>query len=456
MIKRLYVLREKINAFIAWIKLLISKLAIDKEDELPPGEKDVHASKISPDDPRLKLSRPKNTYLKKKPVFVLIGLLTVVVFIAIFFAFTPKKIATYGENTDEALTSNTHLSTLPNFISQPIEDYMKPSLSNESLPVEETSLPVSSSNTQQGSNVAQPKSVESEEKDAIARLEFEKEQLELEKARRSSIFFKPDNLSATSSNDDRQTVNAAEQAEKMNQIMKIAQSGSTEGFNRQDDPNKQGRKNEFLNGKGEKESGYLDASMKKPLSPYEVKAGSVIPTVLITGINSDLPGEIIAQVRENVFDTVTGNYLLIPQGSKLLAAYDSMVAYGQERVLVCWNRLIRPDGSSINLKCAPGVDLAGQAGFADEVDNHWSRLIAGVLLSSVLSATATTSQGSDFNEDDASFNQLFAANVGTSFNDAGQQITRKNLNIQPTITVRPGFSVNVLVNKDLIIPPYTE
>ena len=198
---------------------------------------------------------------------------------------------------------------------------------------------------------------------------------------------------------------------------------------------------------------YLSNSLTWPRSQFEVKAGSIIPVSLITGINSDLPGDIIGQVRENVYDTVTGNHLLVPQGSRLMAEYDSIIAYGQERALICWNRLIRPDGSSIDLECSPGVDLEGYAGVRDKVDNHWLRLIGGVVLSSVLAVSATMSQG-DIEGQHATGQQKMAASAGESLNNVGEQITEKNLNIQPTLTVRPGFSVNVLVNKDMILTPY--
>ena len=218
------------------------------------------------------------------------------------------------------------------------------------------------------------------------------------------------------------------------------------------DQNMQGRKNEFLT-QTDRSDGYLPNQMVRPRSPYEVKAGTIIPTVLITGINSDLPGTILGQVRENVYDTVSGNYLLIPQGSKLLASYDSMVAYGQERVLVCWQRLIRPDGTSLSLDCQPGVDLGGYAGFADTVDNHWWRVLTGVALGSVLAAGVVVPQG-NVTGYVPTVGQGMAANAAGAVNQAGQQITNRALNIQPTIKVRPGFSVNVLVTKDLIIPPY--
>jgi type IV secretory pathway VirB10-like protein len=219
------------------------------------------------------------------------------------------------------------------------------------------------------------------------------------------------------------------------------------------DPNLQQHKNDFLNRDGVNNATYVSQPLVLPRSPYEIKAGTIIPTSLITGINSDLPGQIVGQVRENVYDTVTGNYLLIPQGSRLLASYDSAVTFGQSRVLVCWNRLIRPDGVSVGLECMPGVDLSGYAGFADDVDHHWFRIITGVALGTLLSATAQRSQG-DVTGYTPTVPQLWAANAGSSLNQAGQAITQKNLSIQPTITVRPGYSVNVLVSKDIVLVPY--
>jgi type IV secretory pathway VirB10-like protein len=218
------------------------------------------------------------------------------------------------------------------------------------------------------------------------------------------------------------------------------------------DQNLQGRKNEFLT-QTDRSDGYLANQLVRPRSPYELKAGTIIPTVLVTGINSDLPGTILGQVRENVYDTVSGNYLLVPQGSKLLASYDSMIAYGQERVLVCWQRLIRPDGTSLSLDCQPGIDLSGYSGFSDQVDNHWWRVLTGVALGSVLAAGVVVPQG-NVSGYVPTIGQGMAANAAGAINQAGQQITTRALNIQPTIKIRPGFSVNVLVTKDLVIPPY--
>ena len=189
------------------------------------------------------------------------------------------------------------------------------------------------------------------------------------------------------------------------------------------------------------------AQLQAPGSPYQVKAGTLIPAVLLTGINADLPGQIIAQVREQVFDTVTGQYLLIPQGSRVLGQYDNNVGYGQERAGVVWNRLILPDGSSVHLGDMPGVDSMGQSGYQDQVNHHWGRLTTGVVLSSLLAGTA----GYQGQRDDYA-GRVFE-NVGMEINRAGQRLTRNNLNIQPTIQIRPGFSINILVNRDLTLKP---
>jgi type IV secretory pathway VirB10-like protein len=222
------------------------------------------------------------------------------------------------------------------------------------------------------------------------------------------------------------------------------------------DPNLQEHKNAFLGGKGGVPTAdYLRTALQPPRSPYEIKAGTVLPAVLITAINSDLPGPVIAQVREHVYDTVTGDHLLVPQGSRLMAQYDSMVAWGQERVLVCWNRLILPNGDSIDLQCMPAADLQGAAGLADEVNEHWWRILKGAAVATLLSA-GTAYVAGDTTSYSPSVGQVTARSAAGEIGTVGAQITRTNLSIQPTITVRPGFSVNVIVTKDMIVPPYPD
>lgn len=198
---------------------------------------------------------------------------------------------------------------------------------------------------------------------------------------------------------------------------------------------------------------YGSGTLHTPRSPWQLMAGSVIPAALVTGINSDLPGQVIATVTEPVYDSVSGAQVLIPQGTRLLGQYDSQVAYGQRRVLLVWTRLVMPDGSSITLDRLPGVDLAGNAGLEDGVDWHWDRILAGAALSTLLGVGAELAAPDRRGDGDQ---VVIAArqSVQETVNQVGQEMTKRNLDIQPTLTIRPGFPVRVIVNRDLVLRPY--
>jgi type IV secretory pathway VirB10-like protein len=195
------------------------------------------------------------------------------------------------------------------------------------------------------------------------------------------------------------------------------------------------------------------ASLQPPASPYQVMAGTIIPAALVTGINSDLPGQVIANVTEAVYDTATGRFLLIPQGSRLIGRYDSQVSFGQRRVLLVWTRLILPDTSSISLDRLPDIDPAGYAGLEDGVDWHWDRILAGAALSTLLGVGAELA-APDRGGSDAKVVIATRQSAQDTVNQVGQEITKRNVSIQPTLTIRPGFPMRVMVNKDLILRPY--
>jgi type IV secretion system protein VirB10 len=218
------------------------------------------------------------------------------------------------------------------------------------------------------------------------------------------------------------------------------------------DLNRQGSKKDFLMN-AESNPNYLGNSEEYPISPYEVKAGTIIPGVMITGINSDLPGNIVGQVRERVFDTVTGNHLLIPQGTKIFGVYDSNVTWGQERALIVWQRLIFPNGKSVNLSNMPGVDLTGQAGFKDKVNNHFGTLLKGVVLSSVAGAGAAIVTD-DNDDDDTDYASEAGKAAGIAVINIGNKFADKALDRQPTIEIRPGYRFNIMVHRDMILTPY--
>ena len=207
---------------------------------------------------------------------------------------------------------------------------------------------------------------------------------------------------------------------------------------------------------GEARENYTKSSRVRPLSRYEIRAGWDIPAVLEQGLNSDLPGEIRALVRENVYDTGSGNYLLIPQGSRLVGSYDSRIAYAQDGVTVVWNRLIFPDASSIDLDGMAGQDAQGRAGLRHNVDNHYRRLLGFAVLTSGFSAAFRLSQsnrGGVLGYPSAA--ETAGSAVGAELSRLGADVTRRNLNVQPTIKVPVGYRFNVRVNRDLLFEaPY--
>ncbi|PSD18996.1 conjugal transfer protein TrbI, partial [Stenotrophomonas maltophilia] len=194
-------------------------------------------------------------------------------------------------------------------------------------------------------------------------------------------------------------------------------------------------------------------NLQMPASPYQVMAGTVIAAALVTGIKSDLPGDVIGTVTEPVYDTATGRYLLIPQGSRIFGRYNSQVAYGQSRVQVVWNRIILPDTSSLTLDNLAGTDPAGYAGLEDGVDWHWDRIFAGAALTTLLGVGAELAAPENRQDGDR---VIIAGrdSLQDSVNQVGQEMTRRNLNIQPTLTERPGLPVRIIVNRDLVLRPY--
>ena len=207
----------------------------------------------------------------------------------------------------------------------------------------------------------------------------------------------------------------------------------------------------FLNGAVDRRTVSSDR-VEAPASRYVLQAGAVIPAALITGIRSDLPGEVTAQVTEDVYDSPTGRILLIPQGARLVGQYDAQVSFGQSRVLLAWTRLIMPNGRSIVLDRQPAADAAGYAGLEDEVDNHWGMLFKAAILSTILSV------GSEAGVSGNNGGSLAAAiqqGMSQSFNQVGEQVVGRSLAIQPTLTIRPGFPVRVMVTRDLVLEPYS-
>jgi type IV secretion system protein VirB10 len=214
-------------------------------------------------------------------------------------------------------------------------------------------------------------------------------------------------------------------------------------------PSAQDRQLAFLNSTADKRTVSPDR-IAAPASPNILQAGAVIPAALITGIHSDLPGQITAQVTENIYDSPTGRTLLVPQGTRIIGQYDNNVGFGQSRILLVWNRLIFPNGRSIVLERQPGADAEGYAGLKDGVDYHWWDLAKAAALSTLLSVGAQA--GSSGNDSDIV--RALRQGASNSISQTGQQIVGRQLNIAPTLTIRPGFPVRIVVTRDLVLEPY--
>jgi type IV secretion system protein VirB10 len=406
----------------------VASVEPDREPDAPAA--DPHAApKLSPNDPRLALRRTGGRTLRSGPLVALVAALSGVVVLAVALAF---------ETPDKAVPGKT--SAAPS--ASPGAPIVPETIRNASGRTTASTASSTEPASQPDAHRAEPGAPEASSEDKLRHDQTFR-------AETAPILFERTaggggEESALGPGEPRGTPTPA-----------APPTGQAAGPS-DSDPNGQLRKNAFVEGQGAgKTADYSGATVQHPRSPFEVKAGTVIPAVLITAINSDLPGPVVGQVRENVYDTVSGNTLLVPQGARLLANYDSMVAWGQERVLLCWNRLLFPNGDSLDLQCMPAADLQGAAGLTDSVDEHWFRILKGAAVASLLAATTQGIAGST-----TTFNptvpQIWASNAAGDINQVGQQLTRRNLSIQPTITVRPGYSVNVMVTRDLVIPPYPE
>ena len=199
-----------------------------------------------------------------------------------------------------------------------------------------------------------------------------------------------------------------------------------------------------------RDDGVLDAAYRPPRSPYAIQAGSTISAALVTALNSDQPGRVVAQVTENVYDSVTGDHLLVPQGARLLGAYDAATSHGDQRLLVVWNRLVMPNGWSIALRGMPGADAAGASGVRDSVDAHLGRIAVASLLSGALSVAANEAEGDDSSRLTESVGNAAAQEAAR----VGGRIIDRELSVRPTLRIRAGAPVRVLVSQDIVLRPY--
>ena len=390
--------------------------AADEVASEPPG------SGRPPQEMRLRSSRAPVTRLSRKVLLSLAAVVAAGIGAALFLALKPQHQVAASElyNTDNRTTPD-GLADLPRDytgLPRSVPQLGPPMPGDLGRPIVNSGAPAPS----MGNSAAG-----TPEQQQIAQ--------EQEAARVSSLF---------ATTDAGRTVTAGLQAQTTN-------SGATESVTAlAGDLTSQDHKLAFLNESADRATVSFDR-LTDPASPYILQAGAVIPAALITGLRSDLPGQITAQVTENVYDSPTGRILLIPQGARLVGEYDAQIAFGQSRALLVWNRLIMPNGRSIVLERQPGADPAGYAGLEDQVDNHWGMLFKAAILSTLLSVGSEAGTGDNEN----SIAQAIRQGASQNFSQVGEQVVGRSLDVQPTITIRPGFPVRVMVTQDLVLEAYS-
>lgn len=405
---------------------------------------------------RLKIrSNPKPpTRINRKVLIVAAGLGALGLFTAMSVALQPPKAVDPAERRELYNTTNTRkpegLSALPTSysdVSPPAPTILlgppMPGDLGSTILAAERELGIQPEYARNYENDFRPNPV-----DEAARAQRLREAALVEEAAKAPVFFQLQSQAQAGG------ANSAERAprdpgfEIGSELLALATQppGLPPGLGVPSDPNLQSRKTAFATETAASDI-YNPNRLQTPASPYQVMAGTLIPASLITGINSDLPGTIIAQVTQPVYDTVTGGHLLIPQGARLIGRYQSEVSFGQDRALVVWDRMIFPGGSSIQIS-EPGADASGYAGLSDRTDHHWDRVFLGAGLATVLGIGAEL--GSD---GDGDVERAIRRGTTDTINEAGQRVVDRNLGIQPTIRVRPGWPVRVIVTRDIILRP---
>jgi type IV secretory pathway VirB10-like protein len=404
----------------------------------------LDASKVDPESLVLRAKPRPVTRFKRHVVIGVVAIVVAAIFIASWLALSarPLKSAVKGDelyNTDRKTTAD-GLATLPASY-----DKIKPVALGPALPGD---LGPSIVDREKGLGMSATNDIRPTAEIEANRAEQIKFAQQAQQARESAVFFHVSNDAGGGMKPPSSTA-APSTSSEPTQSSETPSSSPKIGIDPAHDQNDQLRKLDFANARDEKDI-LNPHSVQRPVSPNELLAGSLISASLITGLDSDLPGFVIAQVTQNVFDSVTGQILLIPQGSRVVGSYDSVIAFRQSRALVVWQRIIMPDGTSIQIDNLPATDTEGYAGLEDSVDYHTWSLLKGVAISTVLGVGTQLSLGNQQGD----LLSALRESAQDSANQVGQQITEKNINVQPTIRIRPGWPLRIVVHKDLILRPY--
>lgn len=370
-----------------------------------------------------------NKRLTKVPIAIVIGIVLIVLF-AIFYAALARKQSISNQNTEniekkqEQSTNDQNLTSYIDSLSKnkdineqvKEEDKVENEVDTTSNPLQLQHNPTNHNFNYENSNVSNNRDNEKE--------------LQLKRDMRLKALTSSSKIEINQKNNSKQSSNTNQSVLNENDEVDPATA-------------------EFV--KKALSKGYLQQEKQKPISKFEIKAGWMIPAILITGLNSDLPGEVLAQVTQNIYDTATGKYLLIPQGTKLVGNYSSNIIYGQERVLTAWTKLVFPNGDTLNLEGMGGISQDGYSGFSDQVNNHYFRIFGSAfLLSSITAGIALTDNSSGEKETNSDKAMSQAIN---QMSTVASEMIRKNMNIAPTLEIRPGYKFNIFVTKDIILEP---
>lgn len=371
-----------------------------------------------------------NKRLTKVPIAIVIGIVLVVLF-AIFYAALARKQSISNQNTetvekkqeqstnDQNLTSYIDSLSKNKYINEQVKEVEEDKVENE---VNITSNPLQLQHNPTNQNFNYDNSNVSNNRDNEKELQLKRD-MRLKALTSSSKIEINQKNSKQSSNTNQSVLNENDEVDPATaEFVKKALS-----------------------------KGYLQQEKQKPISKFEIKAGWMIPAILITGLNSDLPGEVLAQVTQNIYDTATGKYLLIPQGTKLVGNYSSNIIYGQERVLTAWTKLVFPNGDTLNLEGMGGISQDGYSGFSDQVNNHYFRIFGSAFLLSSITAGIALTDNSD-GEKETNSDKAMSQAINQMSTVASEMI-RKNMNIAPTLEIRPGYKFNIFVTKDIILEP---
>ncbi len=405
------------------------------------------APKVAPENVALRAQPRPVTRLNRRTLAILTGGLAVAVLGATMWSLQPRKRSTSEQaelyNVDRVSRSEgldqlpTDYSKLPRALPPHVPELGPPLPGDLGPAIVKSQQPVTPTYTPPGH--------------APANAEHDAQRKEAEAAAGASVFFRSSNQRAAAAPTQAAMASPASSLAGFDPMAAGPASTAAQPADPTTVQNRQDQKEAFLKA-GTTET-RNSGNLKMPTSPYQVMAGTVIAGALVTGIKSDLPGDVIATVTEPVYDTATGKFVLIPQGSRILGRYNSQVSYGQSRVQVVWNRIILPDTSSLTLDNLAGADPAGNAGLEDGVDWHWDRILAGAALTTLLGVGAELAAPENRQNGDRVIN-AGRNGLQDSVNQVGQEMTRRNLNIQPTLTERPGLPVRIIVNRDLVLRPY--